>query len=146
MNETVVRFYVLATTEPDARLKFVRVLCRKALQQGEKTTVVCADEASAAQLGELLWLDRPAAFITNVRLGDPLAEKAAVQLVVSPERGAARDVLINLGDATRPDIPNGCKRVFEVVIQCDDVLAVTRKRYRHYVQRGLVPEKVTINA
>lgn len=145
MNETVVRFYILPGTESAARLSFVRVLCRKALQNGEKTAVVCADEATATQLGELLWMDRPASFIANARGSDPMAEKAAVQLVVSPERGTSVDVLIDLGDETRPDIPSGCKRMFEVVIQQSDVLAVTRKRYLHYLQRGFTPEKVTID-
>ena len=146
MNETIVRFYILQDTEITARLSFACTLCRKALQNGEKTAVVCADEATAAQFGEGLWLDHPTAFITNTRLNDPLVEKAAVQLVVPPERGAAVDVLIDLGDETQVDIPHNCKSVFEVVIQRENILAITRKRYLHYRRRGFSPEKIAIDA
>ena len=136
-----IRFYIL----PDGsglehRLDLVCKLAEKAQQEGQKTLILCADDNMAAQLDHALWHYRADSFLPHCRSGDPLENEAAAVLTVPPERAAACDVLINLGNENIPDLPRGCNRVFEIVSPQADVLASTRRRYAAYRERGLEPQ------
>lgn len=140
----VTRFYILNSQTIAARLHFVCRLCEKAMAARQHTAVLCADEAMAAQLNALLWSFRAESFIPHALSDDALAAHAAVMLLIAPERAAQTNVFINLSADELPDIPHGCQRVFEVVDQSPAVLAVTRRRFKHYRARGITPETVFI--
>ena len=141
MTTPVIRFYVLpAGSGLEHRLDLACKLAEKAQQEQLKTLILCADDSMAAQLDHALWHYRADSFLPHCRSGDPLENEAAAVLTVPPERAAACDVLINLGNENIPDLPRGCNRVFEIVSPQPDVLASTRRRYAAYRERGLEPQ------
>ncbi len=140
----MVRFYVLKSSHDKARIQFVCRLCEKAQQSGKKTTVLCDSESVAEQLDQALWLMGPESFLPHCRLEDALAEKAAVLIAVSPERGPSSEVLINLSLDEKVNIPAGCEKVFEVVNQNPSVVSSSRERYRYYQAQGITPETVRL--
>ncbi|MDO5091043.1 MAG: DNA polymerase III subunit chi [Cardiobacteriaceae bacterium] len=136
----LVRFYVFPHASRDARLQLACQLSEKAQQNGQKTLLLCEDEAMRAELDALLWNFRDASFVTHALPESDLAAHAAVILLVPPERGQRGDIFINLSLEAQPDIPRGCTRVFEIVTNQPDVLTATRKRFAAYRERGLEPE------
>lgn len=138
MTTPIIRFYVLpADSGLEHRLDLACKLAEKAQQEQLKTLILCADDNMAAQLDHALWHYRADSFLPHCRSGDPLESEAAAVLTVPPERAAACDVLINLSNETIPDLPRGCRRVFEIVSPQADVLTSTRHRYAAYRERGL---------
>lgn len=143
---SVVRFYVLETNDARLREKFALRLCARTNAEHLRGTVLCADDEHAAAFSKQLWMLERAAFIPNARFDSPLLAKAAIAILVPPERMRRTQVLINLSQDESIDVPSGCGRIFEVVTHAPDVLAVTRARYQAYRKRGWFPETVKIHA
>lgn len=136
----VVRFYVLAQADEQARLLLACQLCDKAHAAKQKSAVLCADENMRAALDDLLWTFRATSFIPHALPDSDDAAHAAVLLLVPPERASNVDVLINLSLQSHPDIPRACQRVFEIVMPRHDILDSTRTRFARYRERGLTPQ------
>ena len=140
VDKALVRFYVLAQADEQARLQLACQLCEKAQDGKQKIAILCADEAMRAQLDTLLWTFRASSFIPHAPFGSREAADVAVVLLVPPERISGVDVFINLSAQEQPDVPRACRRIFEIVIPREDILASTRARFARYRERGFQPQ------
>lgn len=131
---TDVDFYILSAQHPEERMSFACRLAEKAYRS-QCNVCIHVDSPSAAEtLDEYLWSYREESFLPHAQV-DKGDEETPVLISYGSQEPPCYDVLINLAD----EIPSGFtryKRVLEVVIQQDDVLASTRKHYRYYKDRG----------
>lgn len=137
MSQPLVRFYVFAHAQTQARYRLVCQLADKALTQAQRVFILCADEAMCHALDVYLWQYPEQAFLPHAVVGSAEAEEAKILLAAAPNRAGDCDVLINLSLEAQADIPRACSRIFEIVIQEPQVLAATRRRYKHYQEREL---------
>lgn len=124
-------------------------LLRKAVRQGARVQVRGEPE-ELDRLDQALWAFDPHEFVPHLRWRSPDAPPAAlhrtpVWLVASaapwPDALPRPGVLVNLGPHA-PDaaeLPAGIARVIEIVGQDPADVEAARRRWRHYLQRGLAP-------
>ncbi len=137
---TDIDFYILSAQEPQQRLEFACRLVDKAYRSRCKILVQLSNQAQAEAFDELLWAFRETSFIPHTLLTDlqteNTEENCPVHIAYNDEQKPPHfDVLINLADEI-PATFARYKRVLEIVIQQDEVLANTRNHYRFYKERG----------
>jgi DNA polymerase III subunit chi len=140
-----VDFYLLAATEPRARLTTVCRLAEKAYEQGLKVAVRTASPAETAEMDDLLWTFADRSFVPHgIWPAEPeFAAATPVLIGSSALPDTHRDVLINLG----PDAPgevSGYARVCEVVSGDEDSKQRARQRWRTYRSAGCEPGTVDL--
>lgn len=141
MTGPKVDFYLLADTEPRARLRTACRLAEKAFEQGLKVVVRTSGAAQTAELDELLWTFHDRSFVPHsVWPGDSdLAAETPVLIGSGELPESHRDVLVNLCE----DAPSRFEdyvRVLEVVGADDASKALARSRWRRYREGGVSPE------
>lgn len=130
---TRVDFYVLTSTGPDDRTRFVCRLAEKAFLRKHNVFVNAASAAQADRLNELLWTFRDQSFVPH-----GLAEQGAEAPVVigfDREPGDADDMLINLA-ASVPTFFSRFERMLEVVDGDPERRQQGRERFKFYRDRG----------
>ena len=133
---TDIDFYILSAQQAEQRLDFACRLIEKAYRSRCKVYVHFDDAAQAKMFDELLWSYRDSSFIPNGVVGsDDLEENCPVHLGYGDLQPPHFDVMVNLATEMSTTIAR-YKRVLEIVIQQDDVLAATRSHYRYYKERG----------
>lgn len=134
---TDIDFYILSAQQPEQRLDFACRLIEKAYRSRCKVYVHFDTQAQASNFDERLWSYRESSFVPHKLIDDveKADENCAVILGFGDHTPDFFDVLVNLGQ-TIPSTFARYKRVLEVVIQQDEVLADTRNHYRHYKERG----------
>ena len=128
-------FYVLPSSDPDARGRFLCRLVEKIGALGHQIYIQTPDEQEAKRIDQLLWEYRPEAFIPHHLLGDDKIS-SPVQIGWNEQRPEHKDVYVNLN----LDIPQDAlefERILEVVVQTEDVLTSTRKNYKTYQSNGI---------
>lgn len=130
---TQVDFYVLQATDLSARHAFAARLAEKAFRQNIPVLVWAQDQIQAQALDELFWQFRPEAFLPHQLAGT----SGAAPVLISPgvDEPSHSGLLINL----RADLPAmymRFQRLAEIVVQSPDILASTRKNFRHYQAEG----------
>ncbi|MFF7706008.1 DNA polymerase III subunit chi [Pseudomonas sp. NPDC007930] len=128
-----VDFYVLPSSDPQARITFACKLVDKAWRLGHRIAVLCADSAQRSALDERLWAFKAEAFIAHSLLEDDA--QAPVALALSVPSGGQHDLLINLKDAT-PSGYEGYARLAEIVLDDPALRQAARDRFRFYRERG----------
>jgi DNA polymerase-3 subunit chi len=133
---TDIDFYILSAQEPQQRLDFACRLVEKAYRSRCKVYIHLDNDAEAKAFDELLWNYRENSFIPHGLVGsDDLEENCPVYIGSGDQQAPHFDVLLNLAT----DIPATFarhKRLLEIVIQQDAVLAATRLHYKFYKERG----------
>ncbi len=130
-------------------------LLRKAVRQGARVQVRGEPE-ELDRLDQALWTFDPQEFVPHLRWRSPDAPPAALQrtpvwLVASGSAWPATlerpAVLVNLGPQApgESELPEGLARVIEIVGPDSSEVEAGRRRWRHYLQRGLAPTHHTFN-
>jgi len=135
---TRIDFYILPDSEQQARLFFLCRLAEKAYKQNHRIYIHTDSAATTQAIDELLWSFRPDSFIPH-HLLENTAASAPIAIGHGDNSGKDcgdhNDVLINLCDEI-PDFFSRFERCIEIVIQQPDVLAITRKHFGFYRERG----------
>ncbi|MBC6428288.1 MAG: DNA polymerase III subunit chi [Cellvibrionales bacterium] len=134
---TRIDFYILQGGGPAAAQQLACKLAAKAHQEGT-LYLHCADRTQASLLDDLLWTFRPWGFIphqlTETATPDPKPAESVVIGWQSPP-APLKDTLINLA-ATPPTGFARFTRLLEIVPAHHEALQQSRKKWRHYQQRG----------
>lgn len=118
-------------------------LLRKACASGAQVVVV-GEPAQLRELDQALWTFSPQDFVPHAVAGaTPAAVLARTPIVLAPEAAAVphRQVLVNLGQEV-PEGFEGFGRLIELVGTDPGPLQSARVRWKHYVARGLSPERI----
>lgn len=107
----------------------------KAVAQGHRVVVNCADEDQLGQFDRLLWMNPPTGFVPHVRAGNPLAPQTPVVLSSPRDAVVADDVLINL-DRQVPGEFSRCQRLIEIIGRDEADKAPGRERFKQYRDQG----------
>lgn len=127
-------FYVLPSSDPDARGRFLCRLVEKIGALGHQIFIQAPDEAEAKRIDQLLWEYRPEAFIPHNLIGESVS--SGVEIGWDNQRPQHLDVFVNL-NLDIPEDALGFDRILEVVVQTEDVLTSTRKNYKRYQSNGV---------
>lgn len=130
-------FYVLPSSDPEARGRFLCRLVDKILGLGHEIYIQTANEAEAKRIDQQLWEFQAESFIPHSLTSEDLPAK--VKIGWDNQRPDHKDVFVNLDldiseDALRFD------RILEVVVQSEDILTSTRLNYARYKQDGIIPQ------
>ena len=134
---TDIDFYVLASNQTAARQHFACRLAHKAWSQNRQVYLHCASEAEAEQIDELLWSFRPDAFLPHA-----LHQTKPNEVVVcgwEDDPSPHQDLLINLCNEV-PAFYKRFKRLAEILVDHESVLAPARQRFRFYREQGYAPK------
>ena len=133
---TAIDFYILSAQEPQQRLDFACRLVEKAYRRRCKVYIHLDNDAEAKAFDELLWNYRENSFIPHGLVGsDDLEENCPVYIGSGDQQAPHFDVLLNLATEIPATFARH-KRLLEIVIQQDAVLAATRLHYKFYKERG----------
>ncbi|MGQ0385220.1 MAG: DNA polymerase III subunit chi [Gammaproteobacteria bacterium] len=138
-----VDFYVLATAEPGARLRFACRLVEKAWLRRHRVRVQFDPGGELEAFDELLWTFSDRAFVPHHRLGSseevPGLWPAPVVLADAdaPDPGDG-DLIVNLAAAS-PAV-EGWQRIADVVDADAARRRQGRERFRRYRECGLEPQ------
>lgn len=132
---TEIDFYILKENTIAARDHFACRLAEKAMHTGRQVVIYVDDKEHAESLSHYLWSFKPEAFVPH-RFA--LTNEHAIEKVVIDWQGNTEpyhDVMINL----KQEIPKEFSRfqkLTEIVVQDDDLLAITRSHFQFYRDRG----------
>jgi DNA polymerase-3 subunit chi len=139
-----VDFYVLASTDPAARLRFACRLIEKAYLHEHRVRVQLDPGGEITAFDDLLWTFADRSFVPHERLGahEPPPEGIQAPVVLAdgtaPTRDAA-DVLVNLA-AGVPAEYQRFARIVEIVDADDERRRLGRERFRFYRDQTIGPE------
>lgn len=134
-SEQDVLFYVLNSTEPEKRLRFLSKLLQKILSENRRCDVRFENEQEAFRYDLMLWDFKPESFIAH-SVGNRLP--APVQLYGEQIEQPCRDVLVNL----HPNFPEGFSRyhrTIEILDQTEHLVQMGRERWKTYKSKGIEP-------
>jgi DNA polymerase-3 subunit chi len=138
-----VDFYVLASADPAARLRFACRLVEKAWLREHRVRVQLDPGGDGAAFDDLLWTFADRSFVPHERLaasGGPPGEVAPVVIAEDDDKGAGdRDMLVNLAGSV-PAGYQGYARIAEVVDADDQRRKSGRERFRFYREQGIEPQ------
>lgn len=138
-----VDFYVLATADHAARLRFACRLVEKAWLREHRVRVQLDPGGDSAAFDDLLWTFADRSFVPHERLaadGGHAGQVAAVVVADGDAKGPDdRDMLVNLADAV-PAAYQGYARIAEVVDADDRRRKTGRERFRFYREQGIEPQ------
>lgn len=122
-------FYVLPSSDPDARARFLCRLVEKIRALGHEIFIQASNETEAQRIDQLLWEYRPESFIPHSLLNE--TDNAGVKIGWDSQRPQHQDVYVNL-DLDIPEDALKFDRILEIVIQSEDILTATRSNYKIY--------------
>lgn len=129
-------FYILAGQQQQDQWFFACRLTEQLAKKGRSILLQVSNHQEAVALDEYLWMFREEAFVPHTRLDDPEAPiDCPVSIGWQDDPQHHHDVLIQLSDAL-PTFYSRFHRLVEIVVQKDEVLAYSRKHYRHLKDRG----------
>ena len=127
-------FYVLPSSDPDARARFLCRLVEKIRALGHEVFIQTRDESEAQRIDQLLWEYRPESFIPHSLLNE--SDNAGVKIGWDAQRPQHKDVFVNL-DLDIPEDALGFDRILEIVVQSEEILTATRANYKLYLSNGV---------
>ena len=120
-------------------LLLVCELAKRCHAAGKPTLVLCASQAEAETLDDLLWAFEEDSFIEHQIAGlDEDEDDVPVLVVPAGVDVPMRSHVINLRAEA---VPEGFERVLEVVPADPATRGPLRERWRQYVARGIEPHK-----
>jgi DNA polymerase-3 subunit chi len=138
-----VDFYVLASQDPAARLRFACRLVEKAWQKRHRVRVQFDPGGELEAFDDLLWTYADRSFVPHHRLGageaPPGDAPAPVVIADSDEADAGDgDLIVNLAQAVPPRFDRFV-RVAEIIDADESRRRRGRERFRLYRERGIEP-------
>ncbi len=127
-------FYVLPSSDPDARARFLCRLVEKIRALGHEIFIQASNETEAQRIDQLLWEYRPESFIPHSLIDEK--DNAGVKIGWDQQRPHHKDVYVNL-DLSIPEDALEFDRILEVVVQSEDILTATRANYKVYQSSGV---------
>jgi DNA polymerase III subunit chi len=138
-----VDFYVLASQDPAARLRFACRLVEKAWHRRHRVRVQFdAGGGELEAFDDLLWTWADRSFVPHFRLGtDTPAPGAPAPVVIADSDDADAgdgDLIVNLAQVLPPGL-DGFERIAEVIDADEARRRRGRERFRQYRERGIEP-------
>jgi DNA polymerase-3 subunit chi len=127
-------FYVLPSSDPDARARFLCRLVEKIRALGHQIFIQASNETEAQRIDQLLWEYRPESFIPHSLINE--TDNADVKIGWDTQRPPHQDVYVNL-DLEIPEDALKFDRILEIVVQSEDVLTSTRSNYKLYQKNSV---------
>lgn len=135
-----VDFYVLAGTEPRARLKFACRIAEQAFLDDLRVFVWLDDVAELRSFDDLLWSFSDRSFVPHELFSDAGQwQDTPVLLGCEAQPQQSFDLLLNLGSEV-PEAAARAGRIAEFVDAQEPQRRAGRNRFRHYRDLGLAPE------
>ncbi|WP_293266805.1 DNA polymerase III subunit chi [Neptunomonas sp.] len=130
-------FYILPSADEDSRYQFLGKLATRAISAGHWLYIHTDSEHMAERISERLWQSSPESFLANSLPTEELHAPILIgwQLEHIPK---TPDMLVNLS-AIFPTQTAQFSRVAEIVIQSDEILGLTRARFKDYQTAGIQP-------
>ncbi|WP_178861450.1 DNA polymerase III subunit chi [Thiomicrorhabdus cannonii] len=130
-----VLFYVLNSTEPQKRERFLSKLLQKIQNEQRRADVRFENEHEAQRYDLTLWDTQPQSFIVH-----SVARQVAAPIQLYGEHipKPCEDVLVNL----HPQFPqefSRYQRTIEILDQTDYLVQMGRERYKAYKAQGIEP-------
>lgn len=143
MSAPRVDFYVLASQDPAARLRFACRLVEKAWQQRHRVRVQLDPGGELEAFDDLLWTWADRSFVPHHRAGDgvPGPDGAPAPVVMADDDAADSgdgDVVVNLAQSVPPRFDRFA-RIAEVIDADEARRRCGRERYRMYREQGIEP-------
>jgi DNA polymerase III subunit chi len=126
-----VDFYLLESTQADARWVIACRLVEKAYQRGHKVYIQCTNQHDAELLDERLWTFKEDSFIPHNLQGEGPEPPPPVQIGWGKEPRGFDDILINLSGEILP-FSNKFQRVMEIILNNETDKEHSRIRYKQY--------------
>lgn len=129
-------FYVLNSSDPAQRERFLAKLLAKTQQQQRRVDVRFAQEQDAHRFDQTLWAQPAHAYLPH---GVAHNFNAPIQLFADAIPKPCQDVLINL----HPEFYSGFQdyqRTIELLDQSEALIEKGRQRYRQYKGFGFEPQ------
>jgi DNA polymerase-3 subunit chi len=136
--QTRVDFYVLATRDAGARLRFTCRLAEKAYIQRHRTHAHAATAAQVRELDELLWTFRQGSFLPHQVSAPDAEELAPITIGHIDPAGDNTDFLINLANEI-PTFFDRFNRVAEIIDSTEECRRLGRERFSFYRDNGYQP-------
>lgn len=144
-----VDFYVLASSDHAARLRYACRLVEKAWLREHRIRVQLDPGGDGAAFDDLLWTFADRSFVPHERLGagGGAQAQAAPVVIADDDSGGpdGRDLLVNLASGVHPGY-QGYARIAEVVDADEARRRQGRDRFRFYREQGIEPETHEIGA
>lgn len=131
------------------RLQYACRVARKVRGAGKTVLAFAREPDRLARFDAALWTFSALDFLPHVYADSPLAANTPILLTLQPQQAHARDVLLNLDDATPPQFATWFaqfERVIEVVSLEDADRAKARARFNAYRAAGLEPTTFKVQA
>jgi DNA polymerase III subunit chi len=131
------------------RLQYACRVARKVRGAGKTILAFAREPDRLARFDAALWTFSALDFLPHVYADSPLAASTPILLTLQPQPAPARDVLLNLDDATPPQFSawfTQFERVIEVVSLDDADRAQARARFNAYRAAGLEPTTFKVQA
>jgi DNA polymerase-3 subunit chi len=126
-----VDFYLLASSEPQARWLLACRLLEKAYLRGHSVFVYCNNQEQAELIDDLLWTFKEDSFIPHNLQGEGPEPPPPVQIGFQHEPRGFHDILLNLADII-PPFYQRFRRVMSLVSNQDECKELSRIHYREY--------------
>ncbi|WP_373020532.1 DNA polymerase III subunit chi [Thiomicrorhabdus sp.] len=134
-TEKDVLFYVLNSTEPEKRERFLSKLLKKIQSEKRRCDVRFENEQEALRYDLTLWDFQPQSFIIHsVKNAVPAPIQLHGERIYQP----CKDVLINLHTGFSEDFFN-YQRTIEILDQTEYLVQMGRERWKAYKARGIEP-------
>lgn len=133
---THIDFYILSSSDENARMAFVSKLAEKIFLARRQLVIATEDDTASQFVSQHLWSDRPESFLAH-DLGENFQHPSeAIVITHQQPHSHCHDVLINLTEGVLENHFSRFQRLVEVVNQNEDVLARSRKTFQFYRERG----------
>ncbi|WP_069472665.1 DNA polymerase III subunit chi [Candidatus Marithrix sp. Canyon 246] len=134
-----VNFYILHTTNWQAKDHLACQLVEKAWQQGNSIYIHTNSLVAAQHIDILLWTYKEESFLPH-----NISSTGPICIGYTEEVPENMDVLINLSEVVPPCISK-FKRIAEIVDDIEPAREAGRRRYKFYKQQGHELQKYNIN-
>lgn len=135
MPQIRVDFYLLTSTQDNARWLVACRLLEKAYAKGHRVYVLCNHKQDAEFLDELLWTFKEDSFIPHNLQGEGPEPPPPIQIGYEREPRGFNDILLNLANYIPSFYPK-FKRVMELVVNAEVEKEQSRLRYKDYRAKG----------
>ncbi len=135
---TKVDFYILKSSNEEARLHFTCRLLEKILRQGHRVLLACANKKQSKAFDDLLWTFKPESFLPHERAVDQQNTTAGdFPITINTDNDVTdhHDVLVNLRDEIPPYFAR-FKRLAQIVNQEPEILAASRRHFTFFRDHG----------
>ena len=133
-----VDFYVLDSSDADARLRFACRLSEKAWNLSKRVHALAPDIATAEGLDQLMWTFRAGSFVPHAI--DDQARHPETPVTIGCDPGnCSGDLLINLTDGIPPCIES-FERIAEIIDGNEAIRRAGRERFSLYREQGYDPQ------